>query len=69
MEQDPLNNTNICWKTKLPFYSTTSGGLNSNMYLNTVYILDICDSLRYMCDSNGKGATVNRALDGSMYHC
>jgi hypothetical protein len=34
MEHHVLKNANICWNTKITFYSESSIGLNSNLYLN-----------------------------------
>jgi len=36
MEQHTLKNVNSCWNTKYYFYLETSGGQNSNIYLNIV---------------------------------
>ncbi len=37
MEQCALKNVNICWNIAIPFYLKTSGGQNSNPYLNVVH--------------------------------
>jgi hypothetical protein len=40
MEQHVLKNVNSCWNTQNTFNLVTSGGQNSNLYLNVVYVFD-----------------------------
>ena len=40
MEQHALKNVNNCWDTNISFYLETSGGQNSNLYLNVVHFLN-----------------------------
>ncbi len=40
MEQHVLKNVNSCWNTKNTFNLVTSGGQNSNLYLNAVYVFN-----------------------------
>jgi hypothetical protein len=35
-EQHVFLNVNICWNTNISFHLETSGGKNSNLYLNVV---------------------------------
>jgi hypothetical protein len=37
MEQLTLKNVNVCLNTKISYYLETSGGQNSNLYLNIVH--------------------------------
>jgi hypothetical protein len=37
MEQHALKNVNNYWNTNISFYLETSGGQNSNLYLNFTY--------------------------------
>ncbi len=39
MKQIALKNVKIVWMKKLPFFSETSGGQNSNLHLNFVQFL------------------------------
>jgi hypothetical protein len=39
MKQHALKNVNSCQNTKIYFYLVTSGGQNSNLYLNVVHFL------------------------------
>ena len=39
MEQHTFKNVNSCWNTKIVFYSETSGGKNSILYLNVIIFL------------------------------
>jgi hypothetical protein len=34
-----FKNVNNCWNTNISFYFETSGGQNSNLYLNVAYFL------------------------------
>jgi len=40
MEQHALKNVNSCWNNKITFYFETSGGQNSNLYLNVVHLFN-----------------------------
>ncbi len=40
MEQYDLKNLNNCWNAKFYFYLETSGGQNSNVYLNVVHFFN-----------------------------
>ncbi len=40
MEHRTLKNVNSCWNTKFYFYLETSGGQNSNLFLNIVYFFN-----------------------------
>jgi hypothetical protein len=40
MEQHALKNVNNCWNTNISLYLETSGGQNSNLYLNLVHFFN-----------------------------
>jgi hypothetical protein len=40
MEQHTLKSVNNCWNTNIYSYLETSGGQNSNRYLNVVHFLN-----------------------------
>ncbi len=40
MEQHTFKNVNSCWNTKITAYLETSGGQNSNLYLNVVHFFN-----------------------------
>ncbi len=40
MEQDALKNVNNCLNANISFYLGTSGGQNSNIYLNVVHLFN-----------------------------
>jgi hypothetical protein len=42
MEQRALQNVNTCLNTNIYSYLETSGGQNSNLYLNVVHFLNTC---------------------------
>jgi hypothetical protein len=54
MEKHTLKNANSCWNTKVSLYLETSGGGNSNLYLNVVHffqgqcLVDICGSFKQL---------------------
>jgi len=59
MEQCALINVNNHLIINIYSYLETSGGKSFNLYLNLVHF---CNT-----SGNGRGSTVNRALDGSTY--
>ncbi len=50
MEQHTLENVNNCWNTNISFYLETSGGHNSNLYLNVVHFFNY--GVYYICGSS-----------------
>jgi hypothetical protein len=57
MEQHAFKNENNCLDTNIYSYLETSGGQNSNLYLNFVHffnsLLDICGSSRQLFACTG----------------
>jgi hypothetical protein len=59
MEKRTLKNANSCWNTKMSFNFETSGGWNSNLYLNVVHffqgqcLVDICGSFKHLFSCMG----------------
>jgi Zn-dependent M32 family carboxypeptidase len=45
MEEHTLKDVNSCWNTKFSFYLETSGGQNSNQYLNGVHFFQYNENL------------------------
>jgi hypothetical protein len=41
MEQHTSKNVNNCWNTNISFYLETSGGQNSNLYINVAHFFNI----------------------------
>jgi hypothetical protein len=40
MEQQTFKNVHNCWNTNISFHLETSGGQNSNLYLNVVHFFN-----------------------------